>query len=145
MQEPPHHYHVTASAEFDGNVALKTDDVPLLITAPPQELDGPGNQWSPETLLVGAVLNGFVFTFRSISHASGLEWSNLECSVEGVQERVDGTNRFTTFTIMATLTAPSDIDTSKAQDLLDRAQAVCPIAQSLLAETHLKTDIIIEP
>ena len=77
MQDLPHHYQVNASAEVDGNVVLKADDLPQIITAPPAEFGGPGDQWSPETLLVGAVANCFVLTFRAIARASKLDWSNL--------------------------------------------------------------------
>ncbi len=49
MQDLPHHYHVTASAETEGNITLKADDLPQLVTAPPAEFGGPGDQWSPET------------------------------------------------------------------------------------------------
>jgi len=142
MQDFPHHYLVTASAEFEGNVALKSDDVPELVTALPEEFSGPGNQWSPETLLTGAVLTGFIFTFRTISHATGLEWSNLKCSAEGVLERVERANRFTSFTIRATLTVPADADISRLENMLEKAKAACLVAQSLRAETHLDTNII---
>ena len=37
MQDLPHHYKVNASGEIDGNVALKADDLPQIITAPPAE------------------------------------------------------------------------------------------------------------
>ena len=144
MQDFPHHYLVTASAEFEGNVALKADDVPQLVTALPEEFGGPGNQWSPETLLTAAVLTGFIFTFRAISHSTGLEWSNLCCSVEGILERVERVNRFTSFTIKATLTAPADADVSRLENMLEKAKAACLVAQSLLAEIHLETDIITE-
>jgi organic hydroperoxide reductase OsmC/OhrA len=142
MKDFPHHYLVTASAEFEGNVALKSDDVPELATALPEEFSGPGNQWSPETLLTGAVLTGFIFTFRTISHSTGLEWSSLKCSAEGVLERVERVNRFTSFTIRATLTAPADADIPRLENMLEKAQAACLVAQSLLAVTHLETDIV---
>ncbi|MDH3994568.1 MAG: OsmC family protein [Gammaproteobacteria bacterium] len=144
MQDLPHQYNVTANAEFDGNVPLKVDDVPQLVTAPPAEFGGPGDQWSPETLLVGAVLDSFIFMFRGISRASSLEWLNLDCSATGAMERVKRANCFTSFTIRATLIIPVDTDTGKAQRLLEKAQAACPITHSLRADTRLETEIIVE-
>jgi len=47
MQDLPHHYHVNANAEAQGNIVLKTDNLPQLISAPPAEFGGPGDQWSP--------------------------------------------------------------------------------------------------
>jgi organic hydroperoxide reductase OsmC/OhrA len=55
MQELPHHYAVTAAGGVVGEVELATDRLPRLRSASPTEFDGPGDQWSPETFLVGAV------------------------------------------------------------------------------------------
>ena len=142
MQDLPHHYHVNASAESDGNVALKADNLPLLVTAPPAEFGGPGDQWSPETLLVGAVADCFVLTFRAIARASKLDWNNLECTAEGVLDRVDKATRFTAVTVTARLTVPAGTDGDKAQRLLEKSEAACLITRSLLAETHLHTEIL---
>jgi peroxiredoxin-like protein len=144
MQDLPHHYHVTANAQTDGNVILKADDLPQLVTAPPAEFGGPGDQWSPETLLVGAVADCFILTFRAIARASRLEWSGLECSAEGVLERVERVTRFTSFTVRATLTVAADTDAEKARRLLEKAESACLITQSMTAQTHLEADIIVE-
>jgi peroxiredoxin-like protein len=143
MQDLPHQYHVNANAETEGNIILKADDLPQLISAPPAQFGGPGDQWSPEHLLVASVADCFILTFRAVARASKLAWSNLETSAEGVLERVDKVTRFTTFTISATLTVPADTDIDKARRLLEKAEEGCLITNSLSAETHLKTDIIV--
>ncbi len=143
MQDLPHHYHVSASAEAEGTIALKADDLPQLVTASPAEFGGPGDQWSPETLLVGAVADCFILTFRSIARASKLDWTNLECSAEGVLERVERVTRFTKFTVRATLTVPAGTDAEKAQRLLGKAEEVCLITRSMLAESHLEAEVIV--
>lgn len=145
MQDLPHHYHINASAESEGTVILKAENLPQLVTAPPAEFGGPGDQWSPETLLVGAVADCFILTFRAIARASKLEWSNLECSAEGVLERVERVTRFTSITVRATLTAPAGTDTDRARRLLEKSEAACLITQSMRVETHLEADIIVEP
>ncbi len=143
MQDLPHHYHVNASAEVDGNVTLKADDLPQLVTASPAEFGGPGDQWSPETLLVGAIADCFILTFRAIARASKLEWTRLECSAEGVLERVERVTRFTTVTVRASLTVPADTDRDKAERLLEKSEEVCLITRSMLAESHLEAEIIV--
>jgi peroxiredoxin-like protein len=144
MQELPHHYHVSASAETEGNVIVRADDLPQIVTAPPAEFGGPGNQWSPETLLVAAVADCFILTFRAIARASKLEWSALECSAEGVLDRVEGTTRFTGMTVRATLTVPAGTNVDKAQRLLEKSESVCLITQSMTATVHLQADIIVQ-
>jgi organic hydroperoxide reductase OsmC/OhrA len=44
-------------------------NVPTLSTATPEEFGGPGDAWSPELLLLGAVESCFLFTFRAVAHA----------------------------------------------------------------------------
>ncbi len=142
MQDLPHHYTVTAGAEAEGNVTLTTDGVPQLITAPPAEFGGPGDQWSPETLLVGSIADCFILTFRAIARASKLEWDKLDCSAEGVLERVERVTRFTSATVHATLTVPAATDVAKAEKLLEKAESACLITNSLACETHLKAEVV---
>jgi len=143
MQDLPHHYHVNASAEAEGNITLKAEDLPQVVTAAPAEFGGPGDQWSPETLLVGAVADCFILTFRAIARASKLEWTNLDCSAEGLLDRVERVTRFTAFTVRATLTVPAGSDSDKARRLLEKAEGSCLVTRSMLAETHLEAEVIV--
>lgn len=145
MQDFPHHYHVTANAGTAGNVALETQGIPQLVSAPPAEFGGPGDQWSPEHLLVASVADCFILTFRAIAQASRLEWSGLECSAEGILERVDRVTSFTGFNIKATLQVPGGTDPAKAERLLAKAEEACMITNSLKAETHLTTEVSTAP
>lgn len=142
MQDFPHHYLVSASAETDGNVALKADDMPQLVSAPPAEFGGPGDQWSPEHLLVASVGDCFVLTFRAIARGSRLEWTNLEVTTEGVLDRVDRVTQFTEFTVRASLSVPSGTDEAKARRLMEKAESACLVTASLKAPCHLEADII---
>ena len=142
MQELPHHYQVSASAETEGNIALKADELPQLVSAPPTEFGGPGDQWSPEHLLTASVADCFILTFRAIARASKLEWSDLKANAEGVLDRVERVTRFTRFTVNATLTVPAGTDRDKARRLLEKAEAACMITNSLNSETHLEIEIV---
>ena len=144
MQDLPHHYHVTANAEPEGTVALHSENLPLLISAPPAEFGGPGDQWSPETLLVSAVADCFILTFRAVSRASKLEWSGLGCAAEGVLERIERVTRFTKINLRATLRVPAGTDEDKARRLLEKSEAACLITNSMSSETHLETEIVVE-
>lgn len=146
MQDLPHHYYVSANAEAEGNIGLKADNLPLLVSAPPAEFGGPGDQWSPEHLLVASVADCFILTFRSVARASKLEWSSIESSAVGVLDRVGRQGpQFTSFTVSATLTVPADTNVEKAQRLLEKSEASCLITNSLTAETHLEAKVIFEP
>jgi organic hydroperoxide reductase OsmC/OhrA len=91
MQPFPHHYSITATARAEGDVSLEGERLPTIPSAPPTEFGGPGDRWSPETLLVAAVADCFVLTFRGIAGLSRFSWSALECHVTGTVERVEST------------------------------------------------------
>ena len=106
MQDLPHIYRVAASAEGAANVILSADGLPDLETAGPPEFGGPGDVWSPETMLVGAIANCFVLSFRAIARAAKLEWLTLECEAEGDLDKVEKLTQFTAFRVSAKLTVP---------------------------------------
>ena len=141
MQAYPHRYHVAATAKQDSNVQLTSPDVGPIESAPPAEFGGPGDQWSPETLVVAAVADCLVLTFRAMTRASKLEWTDLQCEAVGVLERVEGVTRFTSFEVDATLTIPASTRESTATRLLEKAEQACLVTNSLIAETHLKTTV----
>ena len=93
--------------------------------------------------MVGAIADCFILTFRAIARASKLEWVNLECSAEGVLDRVERVTRFTAVTVRATLTVPADSDVEKARRLLEKSEEVCLVTQSMLATTHLEAEVVV--
>ena len=64
MHDFPHQYVVTASGTVGGEIDVTSGSLPVLHAAPPIEFDGPGDRWSPESLLVAAVSGCFILTFR---------------------------------------------------------------------------------
>ena len=84
MHDFPHRYTVTASAATGQNVELTSPGLQAIRSEPPAEFGGPGDLWSPETLLAAAVADCFVLSFRAIARASKLEWRSLSCDVEAV-------------------------------------------------------------
>ncbi len=133
MHDFPHHYGVTASMSPDDNVRLSSKGLQPLASAPPTEFGGPGDQWSPETLLVAAVADCFALSFRAIARASRFEWTALECQVEGTLDRLESGTQFTAFTVRATLTIPPGADDARARKLLEKAEHACLITNSLKA------------
>ena len=83
MHPFPHHYAVTATLHKTGDLMLFTEGGSVIESAPPKEFDGPGNQWSPETLLTAAVADCFALSFRAIATASKFAWTSLSVKTEG--------------------------------------------------------------
>jgi organic hydroperoxide reductase OsmC/OhrA len=141
MQEFPHRYSVAAAANLQGDVALQGERLPSLATAPPAEFGGPGDRWSPETLLVASVADCFVLTFRAIASASKLPWLSLRCDVEGTLDRVERVTQFTGFQIRASLRVPPGTNEEQARRLLARAEQTCLITNSLKGACHLEAEV----
>jgi peroxiredoxin-like protein len=141
MQAYPHHYLVDASTEPSGSVILSGRGLPPLHTAPPAEFGGPGDQWSPETLLVGAAADCFLLTFRAVATASKFAWTALRCNAEGELDRADGVTRFTRLVLRAVLTLPAGSDPEKGRRLLEKAENACLVTASLALVPEMTCEI----
>lgn len=141
MQPLPHRYAVTTAASSGDRIVLETAGAPSLSTAAPAEFDGPGDAWSPETLLVGAVADCFAITFRGVARASKLAWREMACDVTGTLDRVDGAMRFTRVDIDVRLALAADADRPLADRVLDKVKRSCLITNSLNAEIRLSAAI----
>jgi organic hydroperoxide reductase OsmC/OhrA len=143
MQPFPHAYTITAVGSADGDIELFTDRVEQLRSAAPAEFGGPGDRWSPETLLVGALGDCLVLTFRGVARASKLPWTFLRCGVTGMLDRIDNVTQFTAFEIQARLEVPAGTDPDRARRLLDKAEQNCLVGNSLKAPIHLVAAIAV--
>ena len=144
MQEFPHHYRASAQTRSEGEVRLESPRLVAISSAAPTEFGGPGDRWSPETLLCAAHADCFVLGFRAVAQASKFAWSSLRCEVEGTLDRVERVTQFTAFKVRATLTVPAGSDVERARGLLEKAEKVCLIANSLKAPAALETQVEIE-
>lgn len=141
MQDFPHHYSAAATGEVSGDVALEGSRLPTLHSASPAEFGGPGDRWSPETLMVAAVADCFLLTFRAVAHASKVSWAGLRCEVGGTLDRVDRVTQFTHFDIRARLQVPAGTSVEQARRALEKAERACLISNSLKATTRLEIEI----
>ena len=144
MQEFPHHYAVTASSAADSNIALESPGLESLESAGPAEFGGPGDLWSPETMLVASVADCFILTFKAIARASRMDWVSLRCDAVGILEKVDRVTQFTGFRIQATLEVPEGTHQEKALRLLEKAEKSCLITNSLKAESQLDAEVLVK-
>ena len=141
MHPYPHIYTVQASSLPEGDVPVSSPGLPVLATAPPAEFDGPGDRWSPETLLCAAVADCFLLSFRGVARAQKLPWSSLQCEVQGTLDRIDGKSRFTHMLVKAALVVPEGTEQDKALTAMERAEHVCLISNSLVAERHVEATV----
>jgi organic hydroperoxide reductase OsmC/OhrA len=141
MHPFPHLYRVSAAADTTGPVRLSAAGLATIASDAPVEFGGPGDQWSPETLLTAALVDCFVLSFRAVATASKYAWTTLEVDVEGTLDRVERVTQFTRFTIRARLRVPAGADLERARRLLEKSEQVCLVSASLKSEKHLEVDV----
>ena len=141
MHPFPHQYHVSASGSATGRVTLNHDGVEPIASSPPVEFGGPGDAWSPEGLLLAAIADCFVLTFRAVARAGKIDWTALEVELDGTLDRQDGITAFTAFTLHATLTLAAGADATGAESALERAERGCLVSNSLKAPVHLVAEV----
>jgi organic hydroperoxide reductase OsmC/OhrA len=141
MKDFPHVYKISANAADDGSLKLCCAGLPDIAAAPPVEFDGPGDKWSPEVLLLGAIGGCFVLTFRAIARASKLTWTSLECTVQGTLDKVERQPQFTAFTIDAVLALPPEVKADRAQRMLEMAERTCLVTNSVKAKVELRARV----
>jgi uncharacterized OsmC-like protein len=143
MADYPHHYVINADARADGPVSVSGKGLETLSTTAPPQFGGPEGYWSPETMLVASVANCFILTFRAIAQASRIEWNSLDCSVDGILDRVERKMCFTEYRIEAKLHLPAGSDETKSRRILDKAVANCLITNSLNGVKNLDATVVI--
>jgi len=144
MDPFPHHYPVSASSESSSLIQVSSAGKPDLITGPPKEFGGTGAEWSPEDLLVAAVVDCYILSFKAVAKASRLDWISIDCDAVGTLDKVERLPQFTAFTIKAKLVVPSETDEkelAKAERLLHKAETICLITNSLNVGSELEFKI----
>jgi organic hydroperoxide reductase OsmC/OhrA len=141
MHPLPHRYRVKGKGRITGDVELTAERLTTLRSASPAEFGGPGDRWSPETFLVGAVADCFILTFRAVANASKLSWISIECDVTGTLDRVDSVTMFTHFDMTAHLVVPAEVDADQARHALEKAERNCLISSSLKTSVVLDTRV----
>ena len=142
MHDFPHHYRCVATAHASQSVVqVASDGLVTLSTDAPKEFGGPGDQWSPEALLIAAVADCFVLTFRAISAPSRVTWHAIDCEATGTLERVDRTPQFTEIRLALRISVPSDMEEQRVIQVLEKAEKSCLITNSLTATVHLDVEI----
>jgi len=137
VQGYPHRYEAAASATAEGLVSVSSQGLPDLRSAPPAEFGGPGDRWSPETLLVAAIADCFVLTFRAMARSSKLEWTRLHAAASGTLDKAEGGLRFTAVEVTAELAVPEGTDEARARRVLEKAERGCLITRSLNCPSQL--------
>lgn len=143
MEPLPHRYTATATGGPEGPVPVSTDGRPTIETSRPAAFGGDAERWSPEELLMGAVADCFVLTFRALAAREALEWRHLTCDAEGRLERDRGQLRFHDIMLTAEVIVPTEAARADAMRCLDEAEQRCLVTASLEARVQLNHQVTV--
>ncbi len=133
---------------FDSSVRWKTGRQgtisgarkPRLEVSSPPEFKGEPGFWSPEDLFLATVNVCLMQTFMEYALRTNLGVSAYASDAEGVLERAEGRYRFTEFRLRPQVVVKSSEDIPRAQRILDSAQGVCLISNSIRATVRVSPE-----
>ena len=137
-----HFYSATAKATDSGSVNIDIEGLDSMESNAPKEFGGPGDKWSPEDLVVAAVADCFVLSFRAVAGMSKFSWNDLSCEVTGELDKADTGVQFVGFKVKARLVVDGDADVARAESLLKKAKSACFITNSLKAPAELGLEVV---
>ena len=142
MQALPHTYTVAASGQASDSLTIAAGELDNFSVSPPAQFGGPGDQWSPEDLLMASASSCFILSFRAITSASKFDWLSIECQSTGILDKVERSVKFTKITTAVKLVIADGISKDKAAKLLQKAEDLCLISNSLSCSCHLEIEVL---
>ena len=127
-------------------VATSADGLPELAVASPPAFGGPAGVWTPEHLFVLAASTCWMTTFLSVAELSKFEFVAVEADGEGVVERGDDRRyRIARITLRPRVTIRREADRERALRLIEKAENVCLIRNSVHTEIKLEPEVRLAP
>lgn len=142
MQAFPHYYTAAAKGHAnDSCVTVSSQNLNDIPTDAPAEFGGPGDQWTPEALMMAAVADCFILTFRAIARASTLSWLTIDVEATGTLDRVGRKASFTDINLSVAVTVSGDVSQQQVERILHKAEEGCLITNSMTASVSLESAI----
>jgi organic hydroperoxide reductase OsmC/OhrA len=132
----PHHYTVRLA---DRQI-VAPPRAPIAAGAPPQ-FGGSDEVWSPEDLLVAAVLECLFTTFEAYARHNNLEVGRWSGTGTAVLEKGSPVPAFSSISLHVELVV-AEADIERARELLMTAEQRCIISHALKAPVHLDATVL---
>lgn len=110
----------------------------------PREFGGPGGEWTPEHFLAAAVNTCVMATFLSIAKASKLEIAGYVSRATCTMDKADGGFRITGVTLGPVISVKSEKDRERAARMIEKAEKMCPISNSLKPPVTMQASVEVE-
>jgi organic hydroperoxide reductase OsmC/OhrA len=127
----PHHYAVTLA-----NGELTAEPRAAIRMGAPREFNGSDEVWSPEHLLVAAVLSCVKTTFDAYARREGITVHGWHANATGVLAKGRSGPAFTSIDVEVDITTTAG-DEARAEAVLAAAERDCIISRALSAPVHV--------
>jgi peroxiredoxin-like protein len=137
----PKQYRYQTQAKWKGGDTGTTisQDNPSLDFTLPENLQGPGGNWSPDEMLVSSTEACAMLTFFWLLREKDVEVLSYESTAEGISQIAeDGIFRFVKITIKPIISVNHENDVPKVKEAVLKLDDWCCVSNSL------KTKIIID-
>jgi organic hydroperoxide reductase OsmC/OhrA len=130
--ENEHTYRVVAWWSSGKTGLVKSDSAPNAIhfTAPPQ-FGGFEGRWSPEDLLLSAIVACYTTTFRALAEYSKFPYTDLEVEAQGTVRKVESGYMFGEIKVRPILTVSDEEAQPRAWRLLEKVKRLCLVSRAL--------------
>lgn len=143
MRPLPHHYQASSYCTPDTHLVSTLENGCTLEVASPSNFGGPGDTWTPEEMLLGAVANCLVLTFKAIANVAKLEWLDIHCRSEGVLDKLDHSVKFTRIDTYARLVIPAGGDREQAEKVLEKTERNCFVSNTLGCDKQFTFEVVL--
>lgn len=143
MNKYPLSFKSSASATPGISTTWETQaaNFPKIVCSIPKEFFGPNTGYSPEDLMIMAVINCFIATFKVFSEKADLLFEKIDGNGTLIIDRLStGLVGVSALTLDFILLNPSD--TAKAEVILNEAKKACLMANVLKAEIQFSFHFI---
>jgi organic hydroperoxide reductase OsmC/OhrA len=131
----PHRYTI----ELEDRRLAAPPRTPIAVGAPPQ-FGGSDDVWSPEELLIGAVLECLWTTFEAYARRDQLEFTGWSGRGTGILDKGPTGPEFTSITLAVAMTVAA-ADLERARRVLDTAEKHCIISKALRVAVTVQADL----
>ena len=141
-----HNYEVNLKwlGERKGMVQSPVLNDTLEVATPPEFPKGMPGIWSPEHLFVASVSSCLMSTFLSVAENSRLVFISFDCNAVGTIGQVEGGYKVTHITLKPVLVIPASQREDRALRVIEMAERLCMISNSISTEIHLEPSVVID-
>ena len=107
----------------------------------PKEFGGPGGEWTPEHFFAAGVGTCIMATFLSIAQMSKLPIAAYDSRASCALEKGEGGFRINSVSLSVRIAVQAEKDRERAQRMIEKAEQMCPISNSVKAAVAMQATV----